>query len=223
MSSDSLKSRSVRALEQKMAAVEPGSMRYQALDAAKNFKASWIALGQVLYSVTRDKLFKEWGYLSFEAYCKQELGIHKQTATKLIYSYYFLEKNEPEFLKTVQTQSSASPKDIPSVDAVNVLRLAAKKKELTEEDYQGFKKSVFEDGKEAKLIKKDVFSKLRSAREEEDPEKARQERKAQTLRRFISTLKNLQKEAVLSHLICEKTAKEVEKLLEVLKKEAGCF
>jgi len=219
--SEVTKSKSMRHIEQKMEAVEKGSMRYQVLEASRNFKASWIALGQILYTVYKDKFFKEWGYLTFEAYCKEEIGIQKQTAGKLLHSYYFLEKNEPQFLKSVQSEDGVKPKDIPSVDAVHVLRLAANKKELTEEDYQDFKKSVFEDGKEAKDVKRDVGLRLRSLREEEDPEKARADRRMQTLRRFISTIKTLQKEAVYSHLVSDRTAKEIDKLLEDLKREAG--
>jgi hypothetical protein len=211
----------MRHIEKKMEAVEKGSVRYQVLEASRNFKASWIALGQILYTVYKDKFFKEWGYLTFEAYCKEEIGIQKQTAAKLLHSYYFLEKNEPQFLKSVQSEDGVKPKDIPSVDAVHVLRLAANKKELTEEDYQDFKKSVFEDGKEAKDVKRDVGLRLRSLREEEDPEKARTDRRMQTLRRFISTLKTLQKEVVYSHFVSDRIAKEIDKLLEDLKREAG--
>ena len=216
-----LKSKSLKHIEQQMESVEQGSLRYQVLEAAKNFKSSWIALGQILYTVYKDKFFKEWGYLTFEAYCKEELGIHKQTAAKLLHSYYFLEKNEPQFLKSIQTQEGVRPKDIPSVDAIHVLRLAANKKELTEEDYQEFKKSVFEDGKDDKAVKKDLSLRLRSLREEEEPEKARGERRTQTLRRFISTLKTFQKEVVYTHLVSDRTAKEIEKLLEQLRQEAS--
>jgi len=216
-----VKTKSMRHIEQKMESVEKGSMRYQVLEASRNFKASWIALGQILYTVYKDKFFKEWGYLTFEAYCKEEIGIHKQTAAKLLHSYYFLEKNEPQFLRSVQEGGELKPKDIPSVDAVHVLRLAANKKELTEEDYQDFKKSVFEDGKEAKDVQREVGLRLRSLREEEDPEKARADRRMQTLKRFISTIKTLQKETVYSHLVSDRTAKEIEKLLVELNREAG--
>ncbi|MDD5137280.1 MAG: hypothetical protein WC409_01610 [Candidatus Omnitrophota bacterium] len=216
-----LKSRSIRNLEQKMKGLEPGSLRYQVLESAKNFKSSWIGLGQILYTVYKDKMYKEWGYMSFEAYCKGEIGVHQQTASKLLHSYYFLEKNEPEFLKDVQSQESPDPKNIPAFDAVNVLRLAAKQKELTEDDYQEFKKSVFEDGKEGKEVKKQVGLRLRSIREEEDPQKAQSERRARTLKRLMATVKALQKEAVYGHLVSDKTAREIEKLIGFLDQEIG--
>ncbi len=217
---DAMKSKSIRNIETKMETVEPGSVRYQALECAKNFKSSWIALGQILYTVYKDKHFKSWGYITFEAYCKGEIGIHQNTASKLLHSYYFLEKKEPQFLRSVNSgQDEPSPKKIPDLDAVNVLRLAANRKEFSEEDYNDFKKSVFEDGREGRDVRKQVGLKLRSIREEEDPQKARQERRTNTLRRLIATVKTLQKELTHGHLISEKTSKELEKVLEYLNKE----
>ena len=79
--------------------LEPGSFRYKVLDAARGFKSSWMELGQYLFTVYRDKLFKEWWYLTFEAYTAKEIGIKQPTAMKLLRSYSFLEKEEPVFLK----------------------------------------------------------------------------------------------------------------------------
>lgn len=216
-----LKSKSIRNLEQKMENLEPGSLRFQVLEAAKNFKASWISLGQILYTVHKDKMFKEWGYMSFETYCKGEIGIQQQTAGKLLHSYYFLEKEEPEWLKSVQSESMKDPKNIPAYDAVNVLRLAAKRQELTEEDYQEFKKSVFEDGREGKEIKKQVGLRLRSIREEEDPQKAREERRTKTLRRLVATIKALQREVATAKLVSDRVGREIEKLVGFLDAEIG--
>ncbi len=216
---DTIKTKSIRTIEQKMENLEPGSLRYQVLEASKGFKSSWIALGQILYTVYKDKHFRQWGFMSFEAYCQAEVGIQKHTASKLIHSYYFLEKDEPQFLKSLQDKGEVSPKNIPALDAVNTLRLAAKNKELTEDDYQDFKKSVFEDGKEAKEVRKEVGLRLRSLREEEDPEKVRNERKVKTVRRLLATVKMLQREVAIGHLVSERTSRELEKLVEYLDKE----
>ena len=221
MEKEEIKTKSIRTIEQKMSEIEPGSFRYQVLDAARNFKSSWISLGQILYTVYKDKMFKEWGYITFEAYVKAELGLQKQTAGKLLHSYYFLEKSEPQFLKSVQAKEDLELKSIPSVDAVNVLRLAANNKEFTEDDYQDFKKNVFEDGIDGKEIKKQVGLRLRSIREEEDPEKARFERRNQTLRRLYATLRTLEKELYTAKLVSERTAKELEKLLGYVEAEMG--
>jgi len=214
------KSKSVEKIERRMADLEPGSLRYQVLASARDFKTSWIGLGQILYTVYKDKFYKEWGYAAFEAYCKTEVGIQQQTASKLLHSYYFLERSEPEFLRSVhQEKDGIEPRSIPSMEAVNVLRLAAKNKELTEDDYRDFKKSVFEEGKDGKEVKQQVGLRLRSLREEEDPEKARASRRQQTLRRLLSTLKSLQKEVSYGHLVSDRTGKELEKLCVSLSSE----
>lgn len=218
---DVLRSKSLRNIERKMETVEPGSLRYNVLEAVKSFKSSWIGLGQIIYTVYKDKMFKEWGYLTFEAYCKAELGLQKQTASKLLHSYYFLEKHEPQFLKTVQADEAVDPKAIPTVDAINVLRLAANNKTLTEEDYQEFKKNVFEEGKEGKEVKKQMGLRLRSLREEEDPQKAREERRIRALKRLYSTAKTLQKELMYGNFITDKTAKELDRFLTCLQSEIG--
>ena len=89
------KPKSLRNIEDKMASLEEGSLRYHVLESAKNFKSSWIELGRSLYSVYKDKLYKAWGFNTFDAYTLKEIGIKKPTAMKLLRSYYFLEKEEP--------------------------------------------------------------------------------------------------------------------------------
>ena len=85
-----MKTKSIDRLEEKMKGLDSESLRYHILESAKNFKSSWVNLGQGLYSVWKDKLYKEWGYSTFESFSAKELGIRKQTALKLLRSYYFL-------------------------------------------------------------------------------------------------------------------------------------
>src|SRR5487761_2441298 len=88
------KTKSIHNLEERMGHLEPESLRYQVLDAAKSFKSSWIQLGQFLFTVYKDKLYRDWAYQTFEAYCAKEIGIRQNTAIKLLKSYSFLEKEE---------------------------------------------------------------------------------------------------------------------------------
>jgi len=62
---------------------------------------------------------------------------------------------------------------------------------------------------------------LRSLREEEDPEKAKAQRRTTTLRRLIATVKTLEKEVVYNNLVSDSTAREIKKLLDYLAKEIG--
>lgn len=96
-----LKSKSLRDIEERMGHLDEHSFRYHVLENAKNFKTSWIELGRSLYTVWKDKLYKEWGYSAFDTYAIREIGIRKHTAMKLLRSYYFWRKRSQNILKKI--------------------------------------------------------------------------------------------------------------------------
>ncbi len=214
---ESLKPKSLQNLEERMSQLDENSLRYQILESAKNFKTSWIDLGRALYSVWKDKLYKEWGYSTFDAYTIREIGIRKQTSMKLLRSYYFLEQEEPGYLKEDYVQSSEAA-SLPSYESIDVLRLAKNKKLLDEADYDNFKKAIFEKGKDAREVKKDLTAIIRQ-REELEPEEARERKRISTVKRFLSTLKSLKEEITVSKLVSASIIKEVSKLIDKLESE----
>ncbi len=147
-----MKSKSISRLEEKMQVLDPGTFRYQVLASAKDFKSSWIQLGQYLCSVYQDKRYKEWGYLTFEAYCGKEVGIRQATAVKLLKSYAFLEREEPSFLKEASNEDFR-PTQIPSYEAVNTLRLAKDNQSVSKSDYASIREDVLEKAKEGKEVR----------------------------------------------------------------------
>jgi len=211
------KSKSLENIEEKMQEFDENSFRYHVLESAKDFKTSWIELGRALYEVFKDKLYKEWGYTNFDIYTVKEIGIKKPTALKLLRSYYFLEKEEPACLKEdfAKGQNAAA---VPSLESVDVLRLA-KNKKLDAFDYAQLKKEVFEKGKDAREIKKDLTALIRQ-RVELDPEEARQKRKQVTVKRFIATLRSLKQELELAKLLPASLIKEAESLIKKLEDHA---
>lgn len=194
--------------------MENNSLRRQILDCAKNFKTSWVELGRSLYSVFRDKSYKEWGYNTFDAYTSKEIGIKKLTAVKLLRSYYFLEKEEPQYLKSEFKENSAAA-SIPTYESIDVLRLAKNKKELDVEDYNSLKKRVFEGGKDFREVKKDLTALIRQS-QELGPEEAREKKKFSTLRRFLGTLKAIKEEIKVSKLTSAAIIKDAEDLIRKL-------
>ena len=54
------------------------AIRERVLQFSREFKTSWIKLGQSLYTVWEDKLFHAWGHEKFEHYCKNEVGLKKE-------------------------------------------------------------------------------------------------------------------------------------------------
>jgi len=193
-----------------------GSLRESAREASKTFKNSWIGLGRVLYSIWRDKLYKDWGYQEFDTYVTKEVGIRKQTSLKLLRSYYFLEKEEPHYLQEEYAEDAA-PTQIPSYEAVDVLRLA-KSKKLDSHDYAKLKENLFSKGKDYREIKKDLTALIRQ-REELEPEEAWEKKKQANVKRFITTLKSLKREMEESKILPAAMAGEINTLIKKLESQ----
>ncbi len=195
-----------------MEGLDSGSLRYHILESAKNFKCSWIELGRSLYSVYKDKMYKEWGYINFDVYLSREIGIRKQTGMKLLKSYYFLEKEEPQYLKTDYTDS-AKPANIPSYESVDILRQAKNKKSLDEDDYCNLKKEIFEKGKDAFEVKKNLGVIIRQ-RQELEPEEIQEKRRLSTLKRLLGQLRLLKTEVSALKILSLPRVKELDNLIK---------
>ena len=209
---DRYKTKSIGAIEEKMADVGEGSLRYKILSSAKSFKTSWIDLGQSLYSVWKDKLFKDWGFLTFDAYTSKEIGIRKNTALKLLKTYYFLEKEEPHLLDKgyVETKDVS---EVPSYEAVDVLRLAKKKQMLDGDDYKRFRRDVLEKGKDAREVKKDLTALIRQ-REELEPDEARKKKREAVIKRLLTTLRSLRTEIEVTKVLPSDVLKQMKMLID---------
>ena len=171
MSSEN-RTKGLDAIQSRMQGLNPSSLRYQALDSAKNFKSSWIELGQLLYSIHKDKLFRDWGYLTFDAYCAKEVGIRHATAVKLLKSYGFLEREEPAFLKR-ESLDERKPDRMPTLDAVNVLRLACENEDYPEDDYESLREAVLEKAAPEEDLKKKVRYVLKTGEKKVSPDETR--------------------------------------------------
>jgi len=143
--------------------------------------------------------------------------VRKQTAMKLLRSYYFLEKEEPAYLDNdyISRQEAAA---VPSYESIDVLRLAKDKKALEGHEYARLKKDIFEKGKDALQAKKDLTALIRQ-RQELEPEEAYQKRRLSTLRRFLGTLKSLQGEMESAKLLPYPLLKEAAALISKLEQE----
>ncbi len=207
------KTKSIHRIEERMEDLEPESLRYKVLDSARRFKSSWIELGQYLFTVYKDKLFKDWEYLTFEAYCSKEIGIKQATAMKLLKSYSFLEHEEPAFLKR-QVTDDQKPSRIPSYESVNALRLAKQSDRITERDYQTLREEVLDNVKEDAEVKNKIRYILKSSAPK-DSMQEKENRKSQIIKRLIMNLNSSRNE--LKNLACpEKILKKMDELSDLL-------
>lgn len=212
-----IKTKTLERIEERMGDLKEDSIRYQILRSAKNFKTSWIELGQSLYSVWRDKSYKEWGYATFDAYSSKEIGIKKATALKLLKSYYFLEKEEPAYLEKSSAEGQ-SPAVVPTYESVNVLRLAKSKNTLDGQDYFRFRKDVLELGKDAVAVKKDLTTLMRE-REELEPDEARKRKRVAMIKRLLTALRTLKTDLETTKMLPASTIKEVSSLISKIESQ----
>jgi hypothetical protein len=214
---DRYKTKTLSAIEEKMADIGEGSLRYRILSSAKSFKTSWIDLGQALYSVWKDKLFKDWGFLTFDAYTSKEIGVRKNTALKLLRTYYFLEKEEPQLLNKGYVEARGAA-EVPSYESVDLLRLARKKQTLDEDDYNRFRRDVFEKGRDAREVKKDLTAIIKR-REELEPEEARRKKREATIKRLLTALRSLKNEIEMTKVLPSDILKQTKMLINRIESE----
>lgn len=224
-----LKTKSLQSIEDRLAGLEEGSLRHATLKAAREFKMSWIRLGQMLHQVWRKKSFKEWGYLTFKGYVSKEIGIRQQTASKLMKSYLFLEREEPLYVRAEAISDEVRQLEdggtmelpntkIPSCEAVDALRRA--KGKVSEAEYQELRREALENNREGKEIRQKAQLIMRE-KEPPDPEKARAQRRQLVLGRLLKTLKSFGQETEYGKLLPKALIKEIIDIAAKIEKELG--
>ncbi len=141
-----IESKSSLAISDFMKNVEPGSERYTLLQAARNFKVSWIDLGSKLYRVRQKKLYQQWGYQDFETYCRKEIRIQPQTAQKLTASYHFLKTEDPALLK-----NDATRRFEPDIQVVDMLRKARTQADIPDDKFKEIKNLAYAEPEPASV------------------------------------------------------------------------
>jgi hypothetical protein len=190
-------------------------LRQTTLQAARGHKASWIQLGQCLFSIWKDKHFKSWGFLSFETYCQKELGIKDTTASKLLRSYAFIEKEEPRVAQRDFAEDE-KPQRIPDCESVNILRLAKQNTNVPVEEFAELRKAVMNSEKDPKTLRAQV-RKIVSETAPHDPSENDEERKrVQTLKRALASLRTLKTELQQQHSIPDYLIRQMDDLCSKL-------
>ncbi len=120
--------------------LDPNSHRKQLIDAARAFKSNWVMFGEYLTKIASEKLYLEWGYQSFEEYCKLEIRIKKNTAMKLTNAYFFVTHSEPSISENFES------KGVPELDVVSFLHKAKQDDHCTPEIFEDLKEAALEKG-----------------------------------------------------------------------------
>ena len=148
-------------MEARLESLDPSSDRFKVLAAARAFKAAWVALGENLTQLRESGGFREWGYSTFETYCRRELRLKPDTVNKLTRSFSFLRDHEPQLLQDRESR------EMPPLDVVDLLSQAKERTKLSDGDFDKVRESVFTPEEGAKpATKNQVMKQLR----EHDPE-----------------------------------------------------
>ena len=154
----------------------------------------------------------------FDSYCTKELKLRKQTVGKLLRSYKFLKKEEPSFLSTALT--GEEPEEIPNYENVNILRRARSREEIDDEEYRKMRSAVLNSEVEPRELGRQYRSMLDAARQaEKDPEEAWAERRRQTLKRTLGSLKRLKNNLSASGFMPEKGLETLDRLIRQVEDE----
>ncbi|MBT3226125.1 MAG: hypothetical protein HOE30_19675 [Deltaproteobacteria bacterium] len=129
-----------RVLNEIIEKLDPNSHRKQLIDAARAFKSNWIMFGEYLTKIASEKRYLEWGYQSFEEYCKLEIRIKKNTAMKLTNAYFFVTESEPSISENFES------KGVPELDVVSFLHKAKQDDNCTPEIFEDLKDAAIEKG-----------------------------------------------------------------------------
>ena len=195
--------------QKKLSSISAGLLRDEVLKFAKDFKTSWVSLGQSLYSVYKDKMYHGWGFEKFEEYTQKELGIRKETAMKLLKTYFFIEQDEPEYLSR-EFKEERDPVNVPPYESMNFLRLAKQNKEINKQDYLHLKKDIFEKGKDVSVMRKD-FVALMKQRKEVDPDEERERRSQEAIRRLLNAAKAFKMDMEILKLVSAEVLEETDR------------
>jgi hypothetical protein len=192
-------------------------LRDEVLKFARDFKTSWVSLGQSLYSVWKDKMFTGWGFDKFEEYTQKELGIRKETAMKLLKTYFFIEQDEPQYLSK-EFQEERQPVQVPHYETMNLLRLAKNNKELNKQDYLYLKKDIFEKGKDVQGLRKDLVALIKQ-RKVVDPDEERHQRSQDAIRRLLTAAQTFKRDMETLKLVSPDVLEETDRFIKKLEQE----
>jgi len=204
------KTKTDQKMEDAMVAFAHDQNRVRILNIARTFKRSWLELAEALTDVHNKKSWERWGYESFELYYRRELHLKKNTVTKLLASFRFLNSSAPSVIERSRKEINAP---IPSLQAVNFVAKATERGAADEETMDEIKKAAFEEGlgapKLARRFKEVAFP--LSADEKEEQLRAQITNTARKLATLVANA-----DAPLPHDVAANMEEALGELLETL-------
>ena len=140
-----------RQMEDRMLAVADDPVRADTLAKARAFKRTWLELAEALNRCNDKRLWENWGFSDFDAYCRKELHLRGSTVQKLLGSYRFLETSAPRVIERARTDHYEAP--IPSLATVDFVQRATENGAADQETLRTIQRVAFDEGAEAPVLK----------------------------------------------------------------------
>lgn len=182
MNKDIVLTRAEQAIMERMAELSPDDPRYQVLESALAFKASWVILGEHLADVMQNQRYRTWGFSSFGRYCSDELRVTQTTAKKLVRSYQWLDDEAPELVPRSSgglLQEVTRP--VPDFGTIGVLADARKElynERVPEDAYVALKRAALEGDRTASQLRKELKEAIPEELRQQPQDPVRELRKA---------------------------------------------
>ncbi len=147
----------LKKIDNKLEQLSPDGVRYKLLVALRMFRSSWVELGRLLTEVAYGGDYKDWGYDDFEIYSARELGLKKPTVNKLMISYRYMQKKEPERLTSHEDwDGTGAPPEVPDYQTVELLHKANENDNIDNEQKQRFHQLAFDEHAEEGILRKEI-------------------------------------------------------------------
>ncbi len=187
--------------------------RVEVLDRAGRFKRSWVELGESLADVRGQDTFDQWGFSSFNEYCRKELHLRRATADKLTASFGYLTEHAPHILAR-----DGVVEQIPHQDTVSALAKARETKGLPGQMFEAIQADVFsEDVSPSSLARK--FKEAIGDSETQEQGESKKAQRAETLaRRLADLLADLQ--SSLPNTLAADVEEQLGRLITYLNEES---
>ena len=177
----------------------------------RRFKASWFELGSALTEMRRTEQFKQWGFESFEDYCRRELHLKRETADKLTGSYAFLRRAAPEVL-----ERSGRDAPIPSYQSVDFWRRAEEESEAPPETVDEIRRQVLDEGAELPKLSR-IYRQVVFPIDAEDQADKRRQTLKQTIAKLVELLAQVREDKLVPRDLCAEVEEPLQRLASALK------
>jgi hypothetical protein len=98
-------------------------VRESVLSNLQELKSAWVQLGTSIIAVQIPRLYRTFGYETFEEYCEKELKLHRATVYEIINSTLLMMRYKPDVYKKLMAGQKEADKTLPSYHSLALLKI----------------------------------------------------------------------------------------------------